>query len=46
MGAPSPGQVDEKAEQYYRLKAALDEATKTRSSRRKIPFASWDHVKK
>jgi hypothetical protein len=27
MSAPSPAQVDAKAEQYYRLKAALDEAT-------------------
>jgi hypothetical protein len=25
--APKPAEVDEKAEQYYRLKAALDEAT-------------------
>ena len=27
MSAPTPRQIDEKAEQYYRLKDALDEAT-------------------
>lgn len=38
MSAPSPGQVDEKAEQYYRLKAALDEATEN-AKLRCLPLA-------
>ncbi len=38
MSAPTPGQVDEKAEQYYRLKAALDEATDN-AKKRCLPLA-------
>jgi hypothetical protein len=38
MSAPTPGQVDEKAEQYYRLKAALDEATEA-AKLRCLPLA-------
>ncbi len=39
MTAPSPGLVDEKAEHYYRLKAALDEATEN-AKRKCLPLAT------
>jgi hypothetical protein len=38
MSAPSPGLVDEKAGQYYRLKAALDKATEN-AKRQCLPLA-------
>ena len=40
MSAPTPAEIDEKAAQYYRLKAALDAATE-KAKLLCLPLASF-----